>query len=295
MKRTEREAQGMTSCWKAFGASVRGTSHHRTGKPNQDAISWRSEIDGGHSVVMCVSDGHGSSKCFRSDKGSQFAVEAGLLNLSWALRSLSSDLTTLQQTAEEILPRSIARSWQESVKLDLLESPFTGEEREAVVQASGLEAWQAVQQNPMHAYGATLLATAANTHVMITFQLGDGDILQVNDRGAVSRINARQTIRFGEETASLCLPDAWKQIDVMFKVLDERPPALALLSTDGYSNSFKSETGFLRVGGDILEIIREEGTDSLSASLPKWLEEASRLGSGDDVTLGLIVTPSAAL
>ena len=244
---------------------------------------------------MCVSDGHGSSKCFRSDKGSQFAVEAGLLNLSWALRSLSNDLTTLQQTAEEILPRSIARSWQESVKLDLLESPFTGEEREAVVQASGLEAWQAVQQNPMHAYGATLLATAANTHVMITFQLGDGDILQVNDRGAVSRINAKQTIQFGEETASLCLPDAWKQIDVMFKVLDERPPALALLSTDGYSNSFKSETGFLRVGGDILEIIREEGTDSLSASLPKWLEEASRLGSGDDVTLGLIVTPSAAL
>ena len=285
----------MASCWKAFGASVKGSSHNRTGKPNQDAIAWRNEIDEEHSVVLCVSDGHGSAKCFRSDKGSKFAVEAAVLNLSWAFQSLSADLTTLRRTAVEILPRSILRSWQEKVKLDLLESPFTGDEREAVVQEAGLEAWLTVQQNPLHAYGATLLAAAANRHVLITFQIGDGDILQVNNRGAVSRMNARKTPQFGEETASLCLPDAWQQIDVVFKTIDERQPALVLLSTDGYSNSFKSETGFLRVGGDILEILREDGIDSLSLSLPKWLEEASRLGSGDDVTLGLIVTPSAAL
>ena len=66
------------------------------------------------------------------------------------------------------------------------------------------------------------------------------------------------------------------------------PPALILVSTDGYANSFRNEAGFFKVGSDLLDMIREDGLDSISDNLETWLIEASQAGSGDDVTLGLI-------
>jgi hypothetical protein len=41
-----------------------------------------------------------------------------------------------------------------------------------------------------------------------------------------------------------------------FQVLVETPPALILLATDGYANSFPDEAGFLKVGSDLLGMIR---------------------------------------
>lgn len=53
-------------------------------------------------------------------------------------------------------------------------------------------------------------------------------------------------------------------------------------------NSFSDSAGFLKVGSDLLEMLRADGFDSINASLRGWLEEATRSGSGDDCTLGLI-------
>jgi len=61
-----------------------------------------------------------------------------------------------------------------------------------------------------------------------------------------------------------------------------------MLSTDGYANSFATPADFLKVGTDYLDMLQGEGKNPLQKSLPKWLEEASREGSGDDITLGMI-------
>jgi len=42
------------------------------------------------------------------------------------------------------------------------------------------------------------------------------------------------------------------------------------------------------VGADLLEIVREEGLETVDGCLESWLHEASAFGSGDDVTLGLL-------
>lgn len=52
----------------------------------------------------------------------------------------------------------------------------------------------------------------------------------------------------------------------------ERPP-LILAATDGYANSFRDETSFHQVAQDLWGMVRDE---------------ASRQGSGDDITAGLI-------
>jgi hypothetical protein len=64
-------------------------------------------------------------------------------------------------------------------------------------------------------------------------------------------------------------------------------PALILVSTDGYANSFGSEADFRKVGSDLLDLLRNDGLDKVNANLDAWLE-ASRSGSGDDVTLGCL-------
>ena len=73
-----------------------------------------------------------------------------------------------------------------------------------------------------------------------------------------------------------------------FQVLSGLPPALILLSTDGYARSFRREDDFLRVGSDILELIRTEGFKKVSGYLESWLRESAMAGKGDDATLGVI-------
>jgi serine/threonine protein phosphatase PrpC len=61
--------------WRVIGETVPGASHLRAGIPNQDSILYIRESSRGLPIVLSLSDGHGSPKCFRSDRGSQFAVK----------------------------------------------------------------------------------------------------------------------------------------------------------------------------------------------------------------------------
>ena len=59
---------------------------------------------------------------------------------------------------------------------------------------------------------------------------------------------------------------------------------LVLLATDGYANSFREDRGFLKVGTDLLGMLRSDGLDHVKANLGDWLRETSEGGSGDDIT-----------
>src|SRR5881397_846411 len=67
------EEAGREIQWRVAGASRRGSSHVRSGLPNQDAIEYWASADG-NTAVMAVADGHGSGLCFRSEVGSRVAV-----------------------------------------------------------------------------------------------------------------------------------------------------------------------------------------------------------------------------
>ena len=67
-----------------------------------------------------------------------------------------------------------------------------------------------------------------------------------------------------------------------------------LAATDGYANSFRDEASFRQVARDLWEMIRDEGVAAVQPHLKAWLNEASRQGSGDDITVGMIWRPMAA-
>ncbi len=287
---------GSMARWRILGASVCGAAHRRRGWPNQDAIGWwvaaqaESELPSGTVFALAVADGHGSAKCVRSAAGARFAVEAALdLARDWLCRLEDGP------TALDSLARSIVERWRARVAADLQAAALTPHELAQVAQHDGPAASQLVEASPQIAYGATVLLAAVAGGRALYLQLGDGDLLVVDDGGQVSQPLAPDARLFAGETTSLCGPDAWKDVRLACRPLGDAPPALILLSTDGYANSFREPAGFLRVGGDLLEIIRAEGIDAVSASLEPWLEETSRYGSGDDVTLGLACRLDAVL
>jgi hypothetical protein len=178
--------------------------------------------------------------------------------------------------ASEWLPERIAEDWRCAVNQHLLDNPFL-----ALEQPNA-------RAGPLLPYGSTVLAALVVDSLVVYLQLGDGDILLVSADGEARRPwkGERQV---GLETASLCAPDASRQMQV--KIEREARPELILLSTDGYANSFRQDSGFLQIGGDLLHMIREDGMHVVENELEGWLAQASAMGSGDDVTLaGLYCT-----
>jgi serine/threonine protein phosphatase PrpC len=252
-------------------------------------------------LVLAVSDGHGSKKCFRSDMGSAFAVKAALDALqkfaSDALQNLDPSAWREEPRKEAIL-RALAKAitfhWDKAVEEHFQLHPFSTEELERLEFSDGNTARQTVEKNIQLAYGATLLATLVTADFLLCLQLGDGDILWVNHDSVVTRPISTDERLFANETTSLASSDAHSNFRFYFQEFSKttspisQPPALILLATDGYANSFTNAAGFIKVGEDLLKLLRTEGLAATEKILADELNEVSRQGSGDDITLGVL-------
>src|SRR5215207_9241680 len=259
--------------WRVMGETVPGASHLRASIPNQDALLQVRESGRGLPVVVSVSDGHGSDKCFRSDRGSRFAVKEAARLVGEFLdetRGLA-DHAELERRAKEHLPQQFVRRWRAAVEADLKARPFREAELEAVERKDGPRALKLVAGNPLLAYGATSLTVAVEKSFILYLQLGDGEILNVSEAGEVTSALPEDERLFANETTSLCTRDAEGNFRVRLRPLAGEPPALILISTDGYVNSFSDSSGFLKVGSDLLDMLRADGFDPVSAGLKGWL------------------------
>jgi len=284
-------AEPPTITWQVIGASVRGASHERSGLPNQDAIDWWPRQPSRTPVILAIADGHGSAKSFRSDRGARLAVDTALSCFRELLVGIEGDefSSLLNRSFDEPLPRVIERCWKAAVASDLAEHPLLVDELSEVENRLGKAARQSIDESPVLAYGTTLLAALVHSTFLACLQLGDGDILVVDSQGQVMRPIEDDPRLFANETTSLAAQDAWRDFRASFQSINDRPPALVLLATDGYSNSFGTAAGFEAVGPDLLDLLRAEGVEHVRDQLPGWLEQASREGSGDDVTVGLVL------
>ena len=270
-----------TPRWQAAGQSVRGAAHERSGMPNQDAICWRPDSGAGSSLVLAVADGHGSTRYPRSHIGASLAVETAtqLVHDFVTGQEEAENLSLVKRAAEEWLPRAMVRAWREAVGKHIKANPLSETELDVLGRTNG---------DLTKAYGATIVTAAVVERFVLYLQLGDGEILTVSDQGAVSKPLVKDERLFANETTSLCTADAWSDFRVSFQPIMHEQPALILLATDGYPNSFRDEAGFLKVGPDILKTIRTDGLGLVKDNLERWLSDSTHAGSGDDVTLGLL-------
>jgi len=231
----------------------------RGDKPCQDAIYLSPPNE--NFVIACVADGHGSSSCPYSADGAEAAVKiAGEL--------LEQMLPNLQDHKEIWLPKHIEAEWKKTVET------IHGEQGREEPFAPIL-------------YGTTLIAVAATDSFVFALQIGDGNILMVDESGAARPIlSVAENV--GEDTESLCLKEAWKYVRTQFIPTDETK-GLFMLSTDGYANSFATGAGFLKAGADFYSLWQEEGLSFIEEELSGWLRLSSDKGSGDDIALALVV------
>lgn len=275
--------------WGMLGETVCGASHLRNNRTNQDALKWLPAPGGSSCAVMSASDGHGSARHFRSNIGAQLAVDvasAALIEFMETHRE-TENLSVIKGMAEEKVAPMLHRRWKAAVNGHLAKNPFTEEEL-TLLQKSSADLTDKFFKDSASAYGCTLLSVLVTPTYALLLQLGDGDILTVTEQGEVQRPLPDDARLFAEETTSFSMQEAWREFRICFQALSRRYPALFLITTDGYINSFPSDDDFCKVGCDILNMFRENGLEDIRNNLPIWLKEASHMGSGDDVTLGIV-------
>ncbi|GAB4525513.1 MAG: hypothetical protein Tsb0014_04900 [Pleurocapsa sp.] len=281
------------SQWHFRGRSIQGASHIHKEIVNQDAIN--SESEEGFPLILAIADGHGSAKSFRSHLGSKLAVETAteeFKDFYQKCQSNSQKLDFIQDSITTELSKDLVNKWRQKVDEYINENPFTEEEWTKLIAKDGETAKAAVEQNPYLAYGATLLTVLVTESFIVYFQLGDGDIICVDSQGNISRPIPPDERLIANETTSLCREKAWE--DVRLKVQEisldslSELPEIILVSTDGYANSFSTESDFIQVGKDYLQMIQEQGLNKIAEDLPEFLNYSSENGSGDDITLGII-------
>lgn len=272
--------------WKIIADSVRGPTHVRSGLPNQDDFNYAS----GPSITIAVSDGHGSSRCFRSDRGAIFATQTAI-EVAESFFEGEWERLSLQDREQQLnvrLPNRIVSEWRAKVRRDLEDFPFSKEEQGTLANRTTASLKPNVLEAPYVVYGATLLAVVITANFVVYLQLGDGDILTVLDSGDVIRPLPPDERLIGNETTSLSSEKAASDFRVALVPMLAARPRLLLLATDGYSNSFKDDTSFQQAAIDFRKLLgSSEGSAEVERHLKEWLEESAQM-SGDDVTLCLL-------
>ena len=279
-----------------------GASHRRKGTPNQDAID-SFAIDGAYGVA--VADGHGSEAHGLSHIGSQAAVQVLLSlfrELDTLLRQELSD-TLSHEVSENLknsnmalhlvikdwlqsLPRNIVKRWRYSI--DQYIAQFQSEEP----QLKGFSSADASLQS-LHRYkpfGTTLLGVFVTQYACIYVQLGDGDIVQVFHGQKARPVFEPQKELIANETYSLS--QSHPDLHVLSKVelFDrQQSPDFIFLATDGYSNSFATTQKFMVAVEDFHSTLRAHELEKVEHYLPVWLEETTTQGSGDDISVALVL------
>lgn len=267
----------------------------RMNKPNQDRFYFFIDEEKGLPIILAISDGHGGSGYFRSDKGAQFAVESAVeICKQFLLKNGEFEIgeSFSQKRLKETLCRSITDEWNKRVAKDIEDYPLP--ESDDFEKIEIVKTKRPVEPDISTPYGATLLIVIITKSELIFLQLGDGDIIVFSIDGNSIRPLPRDPRLIGNETTSLCVREAWDDFVTSTIRIDSISPVLIMASTDGYANSYSDDVSFIKVGKDVLTLVCEDnagidaGFDNVESSLPEWLNETSEKGSGDDITVGFI-------
>src|SRR4051812_25638137 len=115
--------------WAVLASSVRGAAHCRRGEPNQDAVEWLPMANSGPPLIVAVSDGHGSSRSFRSDRGARIAVNVAVTEAEKLLKALPDTEEAIREAVEKGLPATIVQAWEQRILEDIATESFTPKER----------------------------------------------------------------------------------------------------------------------------------------------------------------------
>jgi hypothetical protein len=285
----------------SFSESVIGHSHLKKQKPCQDSSLCVIEKD---YLLIAVADGHGGDQYFRSDRGSEFAVETVkecMANADFRKR-LEETIENKNKQHDKALEKeqnaliyqlksSILSNWSKRAHNDFCSDPFNDAELEAVPEKY-VEKYKKGEKIES-AYGSTLIAALLTTRYLLVMQIGDGNCVVV-EKDLKFKFLAELIDKkcFLNTTTSLCDGDALGAFHhVLILNKDEMPnlPAAVFIGTDGVDDSLGNEEGLYSFYRTILKGFSEKDTETAKNELFAYLPRLSEKGSGDDVSVAAII------
>jgi hypothetical protein len=242
--------------------------------------------------VIAVSDGHGGNRYIRSRDGSNMAVlcaaRIALENLQLSSKMRKDDLADV---IRHIKSRYLLL-WQKEVDNNINNVPFTEEEKTFLEKNCTPEERDSVLNDQRMAYGCTFLCAIAYDDLVLTLQLGDGNILGLYSGDVVEELMSPDPRNIGNETMSLC---SLEVSDIAHEVfIGDKIPQLITLTTDGVKNSYDDKSSDIKSFYNIPVVIRNElqrnngDTKAVKDGIEKLLEMVTTNGAGDDVTIGVL-------
>ncbi|MFD3518871.1 protein phosphatase 2C domain-containing protein [Streptomyces sp. NPDC058653] len=275
-----------TTGWELLDGGVKGVAKKFSQDRGRALVT-----DDGRAVVLAVADGHGSRAHFRSEMGARWAVEtftdSALVYAREVVRR-GDDAANLPRLLAEArtLPQQVVHAWRRRVLTHEANSPaHGGNTASGAVPGTATDGTAgAAPAADLAVYGSTLIGAVLTERLLVCWQLGDGDIVIVDEDGT-THMPFYTGPDMGDETESLCEPEAWRKARLHWQPLTGGgPPPGVLISTDGLSKSFADHEGFLAFASGVRSRAASHGVAAVQAQLPDWLGHAAKY-SGDDATL----------
>lgn len=275
-----------------FSTSVVGADHLLNEKKCQDSSM---HFTGDGFILAVVCDGHGGDEYFRSDIGSLLAAQAAVDSLTHIpfLSALKNSVISENAVKQEAIilqvKKSIIARWNELISAHFEENPFAEDELEAVPEKAKreYEKGEAFER----AYGTTLIASLLTETGWLGLQIGDGNCVVIDHCGIYT-----QPIKIDEEcflntTTSICDKNA---INKFYHAFIAKLPNAVFIGTDGIDNCFAGSQGlfdfYKRVKHQFVTLSDTfHGFDEAKLELQDYLPRLSQKGSGDDISIGLIL------
>lgn len=274
----------MVTDYRAFGMTVIGASHIKSGTVCQDCLQSCEKTEC-RLVVVC--DGHGGADYFRSDRGSKLAAVAFMdcMENPDLIAALSAAAAEKQrQSRMEQLIKSIIARWNSLVEQDMRQHPFDEDELSGVSEKARrrYEAGERLQA----AYGTTLIGAVLAENFWLGLQIGDGKCVAVSETGEFT-----QPIPWDEEcflnvTTSLCDENAAKEFRFCFS---RTLPAAVFIGSDGIDDCFAGDERLYDFYRVTLKSFAETDEETAITQLKEYLPTLSEKGSGDDMSVGILV------
>lgn len=266
-----------------------GKSHVQNGLSCEDYSATYSDDQ---VSIVAISDGHGDKNCFRSDKGAKFACEIAI-SLCRQFQNITNHIDDIDQCDFESLVVSlesdIADAWKNKVLSDANAHPFSDEE-----MLSASEQAQEVYRSGQRlekAYGCTLISSMSTTNYWLSIQIGDGKSIAAYKDGVFVEPVPADEYCLGNRSTSLCNSNAKESFRHYYSKVK---PIAAFVSSDGVEESF-DQAGLYNFFFSLAYWAKEEGFDSAKAKIENLLPQISEGGSGDDVSVAIMVSTADAI
>lgn len=287
--------------------SCQGESHKASNKPCQDYSQAESK---GAFAVAIVSDGHGGARYFRSDKGSELAVNIAKEAIERFVKEESTakvfhsdglvQYGVNPDASNDDAYRSLSwlvsyviRQWNIEIVEHAKSNDITDWERENVEDKYLNEFENCLKSGNgslEKIYGCTLMAYVMTEDYWFSFQIGDGKIVffNIGEHG----MEAKQLVPWDDQcflnrTTSICDSDAASEFRFAYCGNGTFPEAVFLGSDgidDTYGDGDRLTDFYIRLYKEIATSSPRQVLNTLESDLPR----ISKMGSQDDMSIACV-------